>query len=263
MLRSALLLACALVRTDALLLGVRPATCAPAVAPRMAPARLALDVNDPNVAKEFQELQGVDTDDIVDELGTFGIVCPPTMNDMEMRMMLIEVRMRKAGTFKSQETKKPQKPKSFGSKFEEAMWEKPAFKALYEKYQAGKFVNAMNLAAEHINNPKRAKDRYSGTPEYEKVIAEVEEAINTRVVVEVSSPKLMFSGFPSNMGEAGVKMTLQAFGPVVDIMVEESDDGMTLSGRVEYEDIATAKQAVDKYDGVDMGLGTTLELQSI
>ena len=102
MLRQALLLACALVRTDALLLGVRPAACAPAVAPRLAPARMmALDVNDPNVAKEFQELQGVDTDDIVDELGTFGIVCPPTMNDMEMRMMLIEVRMRKAGTFKA------------------------------------------------------------------------------------------------------------------------------------------------------------------
>ena len=264
MLRQSLLLACALVRTDALLLGVRPAACAPAVAPRLAPARMmALDVNDPNVAKEFQALQGVDTDDIVDELGTFGIKCPPTMNDMEMRMMLIEVRMRKAGTFASKETTKKAKPTSFGSKFEEAMWEKPAFKALYEKYQAEKLVNSMNLASEHLNNAKRAKDRYAGTAEYDKVIAEIEEALNTRIIVEVTSPKLMFSGFPSNMGEAGVKMTLQAFGPVVDIVVEESDDGMTLSGRVEYEDVATAKQAVDKYDGVDMGLGTTLELQSV
>ena len=154
MLRSALLLACALVSTDALLLGgVRPA-CAPAVAPRLSPARMmALDVNDPNVAKEFAGLQGVDTDDIVDELGTFGIKCPSTISDMEMRMMLIEVRMRKAGTFNSKETKKPVKPKSFGSKFEETMWEKPAFKALYEKYQADKFINGMNLASEYVDDP--------------------------------------------------------------------------------------------------------------
>ena len=30
-----------------------------------------------------------------------------------------------------------------------------------------------------------------------------------------------------------------------------------------YEDVASAKAAIDKYDGVDMGLGTTLELQAL
>jgi len=100
----------------------------------------------------------------------------------------------------------------------------------------------------------------------------------------------MFSGFPSNMGEQGVKMTLQArarrlvpsrerllargtldprFGPVAQVFgemkefsCEESDDGMSLNGKCEYEDVAAAKSAVDKYDGQDMGLGTTLELES-
>ena len=51
------------------------------------------------------------------------------------------------------------------------------------------------------------------------------------------------------MGEAGVKMTLQAFGEVVDFEVEESDDGMTLGGRVEYSEVSAAKAAIDKYDG--------------
>ena len=55
----------------------------------------------------------------------------------------------------------------------------------------------------------------------------------------------------------------QAFGPVVELTVEESDDGLTLTGRVEFEEIGAAKAAIEKYDGVDMGLGTTLELQSL
>lgn len=55
----------------------------------------------------------------------------------------------------------------------------------------------------------------------------------------------------------------QAFGPVVELTVEESDDGLTLTGRVEFEEIDAAKAAIEKYDGVDMGLGTTLELQSL
>ena len=65
------------------------------------------------------------------------------------------------------------------------------------------------------------------------------------------------------MGENGVKMTLAVFGDVVDFTAEESDDGMSMGGRVTYEDVASAKAAIDKYDGVDMGLGTTLELQAL
>ena len=143
------------------------------------------------------------------------------------------------------------------------MWEKPACKELYESWQASKTVNAMNLAAEYLNNPKRAKDRYAGTDNYKETIAAIDEAMNAKIVREVTSPKLIFSGFPSNMGEGGVKMTFSTFGEVVEFSVEESDDGMTLSGRVEYDSLDSAKQAVDKYDGMDMGLGTTLELQSV
>merc|ERR1740124_1906586 len=66
--------------------------------------------------------------------------------------------------------------------------------------------------------------------------------MTARIVQEVTTPTVLYSGFPSNMGENGVKMTL--------------------GGRVTYEDVAAAKAAIDKYDGVDMGLGTTLELQA-
>jgi len=256
-----LLLSLALASASALLLGCPAAPRLPA---RAAVARMELDYKDPIVAKEYASLQGVDSDDVVDELAASGIVCPPTMNDMEMRMMLVEVRMRKAGTIGGVTAKKAQKkPASYGSKFEEAMWEKPAFKELYEGWQTSKTINAMNLAAEYINNPKRAKERYAGTPNYEETVAAIAEALTAKVVREVSSPLLIFSGFPSNMGEGGVKMTLESFGPMSDFSIEESDDGMTLSGRVEYEEVSAAKQAVDKWDGMDMGLGTTLSLESI
>ena len=54
----------------------------------------------------------------------------------------------------------------------------------------------------------------------------------------------------------------QVFGEMKEFSCEESDDGMSLNGKCEYEDVAAAKSAVDKYDGQDMGLGTTLELES-
>ena len=73
----------------------------------------------------------------------------------------------------------------------------------------------------------------------------------------------MFSGFPSNMGEAGIRVTLEGFGSIVDFSCEESDDGLTLTGRVEFEEVGQAKAAIEKYDGMDMGLGTTLELQAL
>ena len=41
---------------------------------------------------------------------------------------------------------------------------------------------------------------------------------------------------------------------------EESDDYMTLAGTVEFEDVATAKAVVEKYNGMDMGMGSALEI---
>ena len=81
------------------------------------------------------------------------------------------------------------------------------------------------------------------------------------VVKEVKGGALSYAGFPANMGEAGVRMTLAAFGDLKDFTWAEADDGLTCGGTVEYEDVDTAKAAIDKYDGMDMGLGTTLTLE--
>jgi len=185
------------------------------------------------------------------------------MNDMDMRMMLVEMRMRKSGKLGTEKVAGPKKAPPNASPFEAALYEKPAFKALYDDWNAKRMTNQMNLAAEHMNDPRRAKTRYGGTEKYEEVLKQIEEALSAKVEKVVSSPKILFSGFPANMGEAGVKMTLEAFGTIADFSFEANDDGLTCSGRAEFEDIDAAKAAIEKYDGMDMGLGTTLDLQPL
>ena len=65
------------------------------------------------------------------------------------------------------------------------------------------------------------------------------------------------------MGEAGVKMALEALGSVVEIACKESDDMLSMGGTVEFEDIASAQKAIDQFDGKDMGLGTKLSVRSL
>jgi len=244
---------------------LRPASPASlARAARCAAPACKLDYKAPVVAAEFEAVNALATDDVEEELGESGIVVPPTMNDFEMKEMLVEIRLRKAGKLGSQKAAAaPKKPASYANDFEKAYYEKPAFKALYEKYQKEGIATALNLVTEHLKDARGAKERYGGTENYASVVADIEEALAAKVEQVVTSPRLIFSGFPANMGEAGVRMTLAAFGEVVELSVEESDDGMTCGGRVEYETIDSAKAAIDKYDGVDMGLGTSLELRAL
>ena len=96
---------------------------------RAAPAVCALDYKDPAVSKEFAACQALDTEQVEDELMESGIPVPPTMNDMDMRMMLVEMRMRKSGKMGGEKKKKkPPPPPAGASAFEVALYEKPALK---------------------------------------------------------------------------------------------------------------------------------------
>ena len=94
------------------------------------------------------------------------------------------MRMRKAGKI-GEKKAAPKKAPAGASDFEKALYEKPAFKALYEGWQQSRNTNAMNLATEHLINPRRAKDRYGGTDKYKETIAAIDEALNARIVKEV------------------------------------------------------------------------------
>eukprot|EP00529_Nitzschia_sp_RCC80_P027851 CAMPEP_0113452534 /NCGR_PEP_ID=MMETSP0014_2-20120614/6896_1 /TAXON_ID=2857 /ORGANISM="Nitzschia sp." /LENGTH=258 /DNA_ID=CAMNT_0000343909 /DNA_START=149 /DNA_END=926 /DNA_ORIENTATION=+ /assembly_acc=CAM_ASM_000159 len=213
---------------------------------------MAIDYNDPVVAEEFNKVQPLSYDEVEEELMASGIRAPPTMNDMELKLMLVEMRLRLAGKLEGDKPK--EKPTAFSSVFEEMMWTKPAFEEFYSSLDDDH--NSKNVVAEYLNNPDVAKARYASS--YAQLIVDCETALNAPP--PVNSPVIKFAGFPSNMGEAGLKMTLEAVGPIVDLQCAEDDTFPVLRGQVTYEDIESAKRAVEQYNGMDMGMGTALEV---
>ena len=178
-------------------------------------------------------------------------------SDMEVRLMLVEMRLRFSGKLGGQ--KKKQKPAKFSSKFEEAMWTKPAFEEFYNSLKASGDHNAQNVVAEYLIDPKLATQRYGKT--YRGVLNQAERALNAPP--PVTSAKLKFSGFPANMGPDACRMTLEALGTIVDFNCEADEDFPILRGQVEYEDIEVAKKAVEQYNGMDMGMGSAIEVASV
>uniref|UniRef100_A0A6T5Z1Y3 RRM domain-containing protein n=1 Tax=Thalassionema nitzschioides TaxID=33649 RepID=A0A6T5Z1Y3_9STRA len=216
---------------------------------------MALDYNDPAVAEELANVQTMSFEEVEEELLQSGVRGSPTMNDMELKLMLVEVRMQMSGKV---EEEKKEKKTSFSSKFEEALYTKPAFEEFYNKYKDKGDHNSMNVLAEFVNTPDIAEQRYG--KDYKGLLRRAKEAITAPPPVK--SPTLQFSGFPANMGEAGCKMTLEAVGTITDFECSESEDFPILTGKVTFEDIETAKKAVEQYNGMDMGMGTALELSS-
>jgi hypothetical protein len=219
---------------------------------------MAIDYNDPVVAEEFNKVQPLSYEEVELELNESGIRAPPTMNEMEVKLMLVEMRLRLAGKLDSNGQPK-QRPATFSSKFEEAMWTKPAFADFYNVLKKRDDHNSMNVVAEYLNSPDIAMMRYATS--YGQLLADCEAALNAPP--PVTSPTLVFSGFPANMGEGALRMTLESLGPILEMECFQDDDFPVLKGKVTFEDIESAKRAVEQYNGMDMGMGTLLEMASV
>jgi len=218
---------------------------------------MAIDYNDPVVAEEFAAVQLLSYDDVEEELLQTGIKSPPTMSEMDLKLMLVEVRLQFSGKLKKDEKKV--KPTTFSSKFEEAMFTKPVFEEYYNKLKDKGDHNSMNVAAEYVNDPAGAEVRYG--KDYKGVIRVVKKALTAPPPVK--SCTIQFSGFPANMGEDATKMTLSALGAIEEFECQESDELPILTGKVTFEDIESAKKAVEQYNGMDMGMGTQIEMISV
>lgn len=219
--------------------------------------RMAMDYNDPMVAQEFAKIQPMDFEEVESELRSKGIPVPPTMNEMEVKLMLVEVRLRFAGKLGSSKPK--QKPAKFSSKLEECLWTKPAFEEFYSGLKAQGDNNALNVVAEYLNTPETALQRYGKS--YALLIQRTDEAL--RAPPPVKSTTIAFSGFPANMGSDACRMTLESIGSIIEFECQQDDDFPILRGKVTFEDINSAKKAVAQYNGMNMGMGTSLELTSV
>eukprot|EP00571_Detonula_confervacea_P013751 CAMPEP_0172297994 /NCGR_PEP_ID=MMETSP1058-20130122/830_1 /TAXON_ID=83371 /ORGANISM="Detonula confervacea, Strain CCMP 353" /LENGTH=261 /DNA_ID=CAMNT_0013007223 /DNA_START=74 /DNA_END=859 /DNA_ORIENTATION=- len=220
---------------------------------------MAIDYNDPAVMEQFTAIQTMEYDDVVEELAQSGVRAPADMGDMDVKLMLVELRTVTSGGGGNGGSDPETPPSSYGSVFEEYLWTKPVFKELYEQLKADGDHNKMNVAAEYCNEPVDAKSRYYAA--YKQFIDDIDAALTARA--EVKTNKVQFAGFPANMGEAGLKMTLEAVGEIEDMACSESDDGVTLVGEVTFGSIEIAKAAIEQYDGMDMGVGDTLKMISI
>ena len=124
-------------------------------APHRAPLRSSIDYNDPEVGAEFAKVQAMEFDDVEEELAMSGIPPNPMMNDMDVRLMLVEFRMRASGKLSDAPQEPKPKKTEFSSEFSRALYEKPAFERLYEKYKESSDVTATNVMAEYMNNKKK------------------------------------------------------------------------------------------------------------
>ena len=95
---------------------------------------IAVPFADPVVAAEFAQVQPMAFEDVEEELQESGIRVGATMNDMEAKLMLVEMRLRLSGKLNGNDEKK--RPAKFSSKLEEAIWTKPAFEAFYSKVKS-------------------------------------------------------------------------------------------------------------------------------
>jgi hypothetical protein len=178
-------------------------------------------------------------------------------SEMEVKLMLVEMRLRFSGKLEGSTPKK--RPDKFSSKLEEALWTKPAFEEFYKELKTSGDNNSLNVVAEYMNQRDNAIQRYGKT--YAALIRKTEEALSAPPPVK--TPTLAFSGFPANMGEAACRMTLESIGTVLEFECSQDDDFPILRGKVTFEDIEAAKKAVAQYNGMNMGMGTALEMLSV
>jgi len=199
-------------------------------------------------------------EDVEQELQDLGIVAPVTMNEMDIRLMLVECRLRADGRMPGEEKAKRVKKAKYANEFEKTLYENSAYEALYNKCAEAYDTNRMNIMAEYMIDREKALLFYSEI--YKDFLAELEVALNTKEVKVLTSPKVGWSGFPTNIGEEGIRATFSALGELVEFDAQESDDGMSMQGSATFADMETAQACVTQYDGMDMGLGTAIEISA-
>lgn len=149
--------------------------------------RMAIDYNDPVVAEEFNNVQPMTYEEVEAELSDKGIPVSATMNEMDVKLMLVEMRLRFAGKLGG---KKKERPAKFTSKLEEALWTKPVFEEFYNDLKTKGDNNALNVVTEYVQNKDIATQRYG--KDYKALLRKVEAALTAPP--PVNSPTLTFSG---------------------------------------------------------------------
>ena len=237
-----------------LLLAVVPALALQPL--RVAPRRAAalrvgnIDPTSPEMMAEFEKLKDVSMADISAELEMMGIPTTPDMDDMSVKLRLMEARIIMGAPDAAG-------PPAGASAYEVLIYEKPEIKTYVDGLYNKGDINGANAFMEYVNDRPGAEMRYGKEDVYKAVFAVAEEMM---AAPSFTSAKLSFAGFPM-MGEDALRGQMESVGAVVTFSIDEEDPVLGCKGKVEFEEEASAVTAVDKWDGADMGNEVTLTLK--
>jgi hypothetical protein len=237
-----------------LLLAVVPALALQPL--RVAPRRAAalrvgnIDPTSPEMMAEFEKLKDVSMADINAELEMMGIPTTPDMDDMSVKLRLMEARIIMGAPAAAG-------PPAGASAYEFLIYEKPEIKTYVDGLYNKGDINGANAFMEYVNDRPGAEMRYGKEDVYKAVFAVAEEMM---AAPSFTSAKLSFAGFPM-MGEDALRGQMESVGAVVTFSIDEEDPVLGCKGKVEFEEEASAVTAVDKWDGADMGNEVTLTLK--
>mmetsp|Transcript_27489 Transcript_27489/g.82509 ORF Transcript_27489/g.82509 Transcript_27489/m.82509 type:complete len:248 (+) Transcript_27489:415-1158(+) len=232
-------------------------SCARALVParpsctRVAPPRAAgLDPTSPEMQAEFEKLKGVDRSEVESELELLGIPTSPDMDDMTVKLRLMEARIIFATPDKAG-------PAANASPYEKLIAEKPSIKTYVDGlYNKGDTTGA-NVFMEYVNNPEQAKSRYGSEALYQKIFEKADELV---AAPAFTSATLAYAGFPM-MGEDALRGQMESIGEVASFSVTEEDPVLGMTGVVTFAEESSAVTAVEKWDGADMGNEVMLTLK--
>jgi hypothetical protein len=244
----------------------RKAACSPARALRNLLV-MQIDYTDPVVEEKYNEVKAMTRPQIEEALGQKGL--PKNLfpeDDTMLQLMFVEVDLRSQGIIDDKgkviaNDGKKAKPKTYSGKFEETYYENRFFREWIDESEKERKGNniVFNLAQDYLDNtPEIFEERYQDEPMREYVVNTVKELLVKKE--EITTPKFKWSGFPYAMGEMGCKAAFSETGEVVSITFDMSANGVSGEGTVEWKELDSAKAFYDKYNGVDMGFGTAIEL---
>ena len=152
---------------------------------------------------EFEKLKDASRGFVEKELELMGIPYSADMDDMTIKLRLMEARIVMAAPAAAG-------PAANASPYEKLVFEKPAIKAYVDRLYNKGDINGANIFMEYINDPQQAKNRYGKEADYQAVFAKADELM---AAPAFTSAKLAYSGFPM-MGEDGLRGQMESIGAV-------------------------------------------------
>ena len=214
-----------------------------------------IDFDTPENKVEYRKVEFLSRESCELELNSHAIPVFDSESDMDVRLKLLETRIR------LKEADKPPEPGPNDPPFQKLVYKRPdIWKYTQKLYDCGD-INSYNVFIEYVTNATEARMKYGSEQYYRDVMDRAQAMMD----MEPFKSKIIdFAGFPASMGEEMIKLSLAEFGPLesIDLRVNPKDPD-TMTGRAIFQEQSAADKAVEMWNEADMGLGTVMSLKYV